>query len=71
MAPVCEWFAFCTRESSGVVEHPILGDVPTCERCANKLDLDLLRYCIQGHVITDPANKCHDYYLNLSPIDAP
>lgn len=40
---VCEWFALCDHASAGVVRHPILGDVPTCERCATKLDLELLK----------------------------
>lgn len=31
----------CTNEAVGVVPHPILGDVPCCQRCADKLDLDL------------------------------
>jgi hypothetical protein len=37
----CEWFARCTREAAGVVSHPVLGDVPTCQPCAVMLDLDL------------------------------
>ena len=37
----CEWFALCDHPADGVVSHPVLGDVPTCERCATKLDLDL------------------------------
>lgn len=35
----CRWFALCDREADGVVEHPVLGDVPTCKRCANRLGL--------------------------------
>jgi hypothetical protein len=38
----CEWFALCDNEAAGVVSHPILGDVPTCERCAEKLGLVLV-----------------------------
>lgn len=38
---ICEWFLLCTNEADGTVEHPILGSVPTCQRCADKLDLDL------------------------------
>lgn len=36
---ICEWFARCTNEAAGTVSHPILGEVPTCERCANLLHL--------------------------------
>lgn len=38
---MCEWFALCDRPADGVVAHPILGSVPTCTRCAEKLDLTL------------------------------
>lgn len=31
---VCEWFARCTNSTLLAVEHPILGPVPTCARCA-------------------------------------
>lgn len=40
---LCEWFALCTRPADGVVSHPILGWVPTCQRCADKLGLQLAR----------------------------
>lgn len=40
----CRWFARCDRLADGVVRHPILGDVPTCSRCAEKLDLELIRF---------------------------
>lgn len=36
---MCEWFALCTNPAAGMVAHPILGEVPTCERCAKMLDL--------------------------------
>lgn len=38
----CEYYALCTKLADGVVEHPILGSVPTCRRCADKHDLTLL-----------------------------
>lgn len=41
---LCQWFALCDHEAVGVVAHPILGDVPTCQRCADKLELDLRRF---------------------------
>ena len=31
--PMCEWYAKCYNRSSGTVNHPTLGDIPTCERC--------------------------------------
>jgi hypothetical protein len=30
----CEWFAGCTEPADGLVEHIVLGPVPTCARCA-------------------------------------
>lgn len=42
----CEQFALCSYEAIGTVDHPVLGDVPTCFRCAKKLGLldALVRY---------------------------
>lgn len=31
---MCEWFARCGRTATGTTPHPILGEVPTCDRCA-------------------------------------
>lgn len=36
----CEWFLLCENPAQGVVNHPFLGDVPTCQRCAEKLGLE-------------------------------
>jgi hypothetical protein len=30
---VCAWFAYCENPATGVTPHPVLGDVPTCDRC--------------------------------------
>ena len=30
----CQWFARCDRFAVTTVQHPVLGDVPCCERCA-------------------------------------
>lgn len=38
----CELFLLCENEATGVVEHPILGYVPGCKRCATKLDAVLI-----------------------------
>lgn len=39
--PVCGYFAFCTNVAEGTIPHPILGDVPTCQRCADRVGLAL------------------------------
>ena len=31
----CGWFARCDRPANGVQPHPILGDIPSCQRCAD------------------------------------
>lgn len=36
---MCEWYALCDNPADGMVSHPILGEVPTCQRCADKHDL--------------------------------
>lgn len=38
----CRWFVLCDLPADGIVIHPILGEVPTCKRCAEKLNLDLI-----------------------------
>ena len=39
MITACEWFARCENETAYYVEHPVLGPVPCCERCATLLDI--------------------------------
>lgn len=39
---VCTWTLTCQREAAGVVAHPILQFVPTCQHHADMLGLDLL-----------------------------
>ena len=38
----CQWFLLCNEQAQGHVQHPVLGRVPTCRRCAVKHDLDLV-----------------------------
>lgn len=35
---VCEYFAKCTNDADGTVTNPVLGPVPTCRRCADKME---------------------------------
>ena len=30
----CNWFLKCTNEATVLIPHPLLGDVPACDRCA-------------------------------------
>lgn len=34
----CEWFALCTNDATSTMPHPVLGDVPICQRCRDKVD---------------------------------
>lgn len=34
---LCEYFALCDNPADGTVDHPILGTVPTCNRCATMM----------------------------------
>lgn len=29
----CQWFAKCTNYATCNTPHPVLGNVPTCDRC--------------------------------------
>lgn len=42
-AQLCEWYALCVRPAAGTTPHPILGDVPICEKCAAKHGLPITR----------------------------
>lgn len=33
--PVCAWFRNCTNAAVTTVPHPVLGDVPCCQSCAD------------------------------------
>jgi hypothetical protein len=35
--PACQVFAMCTHEATTKMPHPVLGEVPACLRCANKM----------------------------------
>lgn len=39
----CEWYALCPNPADGTVKHPVLGDVPTCQRCADRFELLLVK----------------------------
>lgn len=35
----CRWFALCRRAATTTRSHPILGQVPICKRCDDKVAL--------------------------------
>lgn len=32
----CQWYAMCANDATTTERHPILGDVPICQRCKDK-----------------------------------
>lgn len=45
---LCEWYLNCDNYAAGAVAHPILGAVPTCERCATKHSKTLVPFGVQS-----------------------
>lgn len=39
----CEWFGLCPNPAAGHVVHPVLGNVPTCQLCADRFELPLVK----------------------------
>lgn len=35
-AVTCSWFALCENPATLVVDHPVLGGVPSCVRCQER-----------------------------------
>lgn len=33
----CQWFLNCKNNATTTMSHPILGDVPICKRCKDKV----------------------------------
>jgi hypothetical protein len=34
----CEWLALCENPANGLRDHPVLGEVPICQRCDDKVE---------------------------------
>lgn len=38
MTTTCQWFALCDHPATDTEPHPVLGDVPICDRCRRNLE---------------------------------
>lgn len=36
----CEFFALCDNDATHIYHHPILDEVPACERCLDRVGID-------------------------------
>ncbi|QDF18479.1 hypothetical protein SEA_RACHALY_84 [Mycobacterium Phage Rachaly] len=34
----CMWFARCTNPANGLRDHPVLDQVPICQRCDDRVE---------------------------------
>lgn len=34
----CQWFLKCTNNATTTMQHPILGKVPICKQCKEKME---------------------------------
>lgn len=34
----CQWYALCDNPANGLRDHPVIGDVPICQRCDDKTE---------------------------------
>jgi len=41
---ICQYFARCVRQAVGLVRNPMVGDVPTCAECAERMEQTLLPF---------------------------
>lgn len=48
----CEAFVRCDRPATGAFLHPILEAVLSCQRCADRLEQDLLSVQVDGSTLT-------------------
>lgn len=37
-AVICEWFALCDHDATKYRPHPVLGEVPICDRCDERIE---------------------------------
>lgn len=59
---MCQYFALCENEAEGTVENPVLGAVPACQRCADRVGARLeAPRCACGAYGSVMCPDCFDY----------
>lgn len=48
---LCQWFLLCLNPAVTTMPHPVLGDVPICQRCADKVAR------LHGNAAPDPDTR--------------
>lgn len=63
----CQYFALCENSAIGVVPNPILGPVPCCQRCADRVGVTLLFDPDNPHadLLPDPDGNWHENHDNV------
>lgn len=67
MPTTCQYFALCDNPAEGVVPNPILGNVPCCQRCADRVGAELLFNPANPNpdLLPDPIAGWHDVHANM------
>jgi len=56
----CQAFILCCNEATTTIPNPIVGDVPCCRRCKERLEK-----LSAPRVPTESANKVLDFHSSL------
>lgn len=62
----CEWYARCDNAATGTVTHPILGEVPICDRCTAKHGMEDR---FTPYILDDAQDEQDGPELHMSPPD--
>lgn len=42
----CEWMVLCFNPTANAANHPIIGLVPVCDRCATRFELEVVAMAV-------------------------
>lgn len=64
LRPICGWFAKCTNPSNALVDHPVLGTVFICDRCAAKTGQQVIPCRFELHQGDTPDEVIVSYHVD-------